>query len=157
MHLRSAKFFLLPVVILGLLVGFLIYQHGVNQPSAAPSSPGSLTAQEAWDRVQQGELTIVDVRRPEEWRQTGTPQGAVRLSFETHPGGPEGFTHDLATALGEDKTKPFAIICRTGNRTGLLLPFLQSKGFTAAKAIPEGMVGSSAGRGWLRHGLPIDS
>lgn len=155
MPMRSSKRFLLPALLLGVLVATLIYQHG-TQSSAAPLSAEHLTAREAWEQAQQGELTIVDIRRPEEWRQTGTPQGAIRLSFETHPAGPEGFVRDLSTALGDDRTKPFAIICRTGNRTGLLLPFLQANGFTAARAIPEGMVGSRAGRGWLRHDLPVD-
>ena len=155
MRLRSSKLFLLPILILGLLVAILVNQHG-PQPSASPTSGENLTAREAWDFAQQGQMTIVDIRRPDEWRQTGTPRGSIRLSFETHPGGPEGFVRDLSTALGEDRTRPFAIICRTGNRTGLLLPFLRDNGFTTAKAIPEGMAGSSHGRGWLRTDLPVD-
>jgi rhodanese-related sulfurtransferase len=115
-----------------------------------------LTAKAAWERSQQGELVIVDIRRPEEWRQTGTPQGAIRLSFEAHPKGPRGFLQDLEAALEGDKDRPFAIICRTGNRTGLLLPFLRANGFSAAMAIAEGMAGSRHGRGWLRGKLPLD-
>ena len=155
MRLRSSKRFLLPALCLGLLVATLIHQHQIPTLAAAHSAE-HLPARTAWELVRQGRLTIVDIRRPEEWRQTGTPRGAIRLSFETHPGGPAGFVHDLSQALGGDRTKPFAIICRTGNRTGLLLPFLQANGFIAARTIPEGMVGSRSGRGWLRHDLPLD-
>lgn len=152
---KSSSRYLIPAALLALLVAVLVF-HYAAQSSSTPATGENLTATAAWELVQEGELTIVDIRRPEEWRQSGTPQGAIRLSFETHPEGSEGFLRDLETALESDKTRPLAIICRTGNRTGLLLPFLHANGFTAAKAIPEGMAGSSHGRGWLRHGLPVD-
>jgi len=152
---KSLSRFLIPAVLLVLLVAVLIF-HYATQSSSTTASGEKLTANAAWELVQKEELAIVDIRRPEEWQQTGTPQGAIRLSFETHPEGPEGFLRDLETALESDKTRSFAIICRTGNRTGLLLPFLHANGFTKAQAIPEGMAGSSHGRGWLRHGLPLD-
>ncbi|WP_169732584.1 rhodanese-like domain-containing protein [Desulfonatronum lacustre] len=152
---KPSMWYLIPAALLALLVAVLIF-HYATQSSSTTASGENLTAKAAWELVQEGELSIVDIRRPEEWRQTGTPQGAIRLSFETHPEGPEGFLRDLEAALESDKTRPFAIICRTGNRTGLLLPFLHANGFTATRAIPEGMAGSSHGRGWLRHGLPLD-
>ena len=152
---KSSKRYLIPAVLLALLVAVLVF-HYAAQPSAPSASEEHLTVQAAWELLQQGELAIIDIRRAEEWRQTGTAQGAVRLSFEQHPEGPEGFIRDLTAVLDGDRTRPFAIICRTGNRTGLLLPFLHANGFTAALAIPEGMAGSSHGRGWLRHGLPVD-
>ncbi len=152
---KPSKRYLIPAAFLALLVAVLVFNYA-PQSSSTTVSEENLTATAAWEMVQEGELIIVDIRRPEEWQQTGTPQGAIRLSFETHPGGPEGFLRDLETALESNKTRPFAIICRTGNRTGLLLPFLHANGFTKARAIPEGMAGSSHGRGWLRHGLPLD-
>ncbi|WP_158269812.1 rhodanese-like domain-containing protein [Desulfonatronum sp. SC1] len=152
---KPSRRYLIPAAFLALLVAVLIF-HYATQSSPITVSGENLTAKAAWEQVQEGGLTIVDIRRPEEWRQTGTPQGAIRLSFETHPEGPEGFLRDLEAALESDKTSPFAIICRTGNRTGLLLPFLHANGFTEAQAIPEGMAGSSHGRGWLRHDLPVD-
>ncbi len=114
------------------------------------------TAQEAWNRLQNGEIMVVDIRRPEEWLQTGSPRNSLRLSFEQHPEGADGFLRDLNLALDGDKTKPLAIICRTGNRTKFLLPFLHANGFSGAMAIPEGMAGSSHGKGWLRNDLPVD-
>lgn len=154
-HPKSSRRFLIPAVLLALLVAVLIF-HYATQSSPTTASGENLTAKAAWEMVQEGELTIVDIRRAEEWRQTGTSQGAVRLSFEQHPEGPEGFIRDLSAVLEGDRSRPFAIICRTGNRTGLLLPFLHANGFSEAQAIPEGMAGSTHGRGWLRHGLPLD-
>ncbi|WP_051822429.1 rhodanese-like domain-containing protein [Desulfonatronum thiodismutans] len=154
-HPKPSTRFLIPAVLLAMLVAVLIFQYA-TQSSSTTVSGDNLTANAAWEMVQERKLTIVDIRRAEEWQQTGTPQDAIRLSFETHPQGPEGFLRDLEAALESDKTRPFAIICRTGNRTGLLLPFLHANGFTKAQAIPEGMTGSSHGRGWLRHGLPVD-
>ncbi|GAB6057321.1 rhodanese-like domain-containing protein [Desulfonatronum parangueonense] len=129
------------------------------QPAQSPATPNhsrNISAEQAWTLLQNAEIKIIDIRRPEEWQQTGTPQGSLRLSFEQHPGGSEGFLRDLQLALDGDKTKPFAIICRTGNRTAMLLSFLHANGFTAAMAIPEGIVGSSHGIGWIRSDLPLD-
>lgn len=130
-----------------------------HQPSAKHPHPGfseNITALRAWELLRDNQILIIDIRRPSEWRQTGSPRGALRLSFEEHPHGTEGFLRDLNQALHDDKTRPFAIICRTGNRTAQLLHFLHAKGFSGAMAIPEGMVGSSHGKGWLRNNLPVD-
>ncbi len=114
-----------------------------------------ISASEAFQRVQAGELKLVDIRRPDEWRQTGVAQGAIRLDMR-QPGGPQGFAEALLREVGGDWDTPVAIICRTGNRTTQLQQALRGLGFTQIYNVREGMAGSAAGPGWIRLGLPVE-
>lgn len=111
----------------------------------------TLSAPEALAAAQAGELTLVDIRTPQEWRQTGVAKGVVRIDMRD-----PGFDQALLAAVGGNKDAPIALICRTGNRTGRLLPRLQQQGFTHLYHIPEGMMGSAAGPGWIARGLPLE-
>ena len=120
------------------------------------SSGNTISVTEAWELLRDKKLIVLDVRTPAEWRSTGTPKGAVRLSFQAHPQGIDGFINDLDKALGDDRESAFAIICRTGSRTRRLAAYLREKGFSGVIDIPEGMAGSAQGRGWIRSDLPLD-
>lgn len=113
------------------------------------SAPEALAAMEA------GKLTLVDIRTPPEWRQTGVAKGAGRLNMQ-HPQGGQGFMNDLLKMVGGDKNAPIGLICRTGNRTTQVQKYLEAQGFTQVYNIKEGMAGSAAGPGWLRRGLPVE-
>jgi rhodanese-related sulfurtransferase len=122
----------------------------------AQSSLPSMTASEARELQQSGELVVIDIRQPEEWRETGMPEGAVGVSM-MHPEGGQGFLRDVLAAVGDDTETRVALICRTGNRTSQVLPALQRWGFTNAYHIPEGVAGSSFGPGWIPSGLPLQA
>lgn len=122
---------------------------------AAPQ-PLELSAPEARQRAAAGAVTLIDVRRPEEWRSTGTPEGAARIDM-LHPGGAEGFLNAVLTKVKGNRNAPIALICRTGNRSAQVQRFLQEQGFTRVFNVREGMAGSAAGPGWLERGLPIDA
>jgi len=114
-----------------------------------------LSAPDALAQADAGELTIVDIRTPQEWRQTGIGKGVERLDMR-HPGGPDGFVSEILARVDGDKTAPIGLICRTGNRSGHVQQVLLNNGFTQVFNIREGMVGSSAGPGWIRRGLPVE-
>jgi len=120
-----------------------------------PAAAQQLTAPEAYEAAHAGKLTIVDIRTPPEWKQTGVAQGAVLINM-LHPQGPTGFMNEVLQRVGGDKNAPIALICRTGNRTSQVLRYLRAQGFTNATDIPEGMAGSRAGPGWLKRGLPTE-
>ncbi len=103
-----------------------------------------------------GELTLVDIRTPEEWRLTGVARGAKLINM-AHPGGVEGFVSDVLAQVGGDTDAPIGLICRTGHRTTQIQRLLVERGFSQVYNITEGMVGSSAGPGWLERGLPIEA
>ena len=115
-------------------------------------SPGpELAAPEAYRRVQAGELTLVDIRRPEEWRQTGVAKGAIAIDMRN-----PAFAETLLQQVGGKRDAPIAIICRTGNRTTQMQQALRAAGFTQVYNVREGMAGSAAGPGWIRQGLPVE-
>ncbi len=133
-----------------LLLGIFYMFIGCVQ-AAAPS----LTAPEALDKLRAGELTLIDVRTPSEWRQTGVAPHALRIDMHD-PNGVDGFAEKVLTAVHGDQSAPIAVICRTGNRSSYTQQELMSRGFSHVFNIPEGMVGTKAGSGWIGHGLPVE-
>jgi rhodanese-related sulfurtransferase len=115
-----------------------------------------LSAPEAYAAAAAGRLVIIDIRTPEEWRETGVAKGAARIDM-LHPGGPQGFAGEVLRQVGGDRGAPIALICRTGNRTTRVGKALEQMGFTRVYNVKEGMIGSAAGPGWLRRGLPVES
>lgn len=115
----------------------------------------TLTAPEAFEQTKSGQVTLIDIRTPPEWRQTGVAEGAHRIDMR-HPKGPEGFVAEVLKEVDGDKNAPIALICRTGNRTTQVQKELMARGFTNVYNVKEGMVGSGAGPGWLKRGLPVE-
>ena len=112
--------------------------------------PEIMSAKDAHDMQKQGNLTIIDVRTPREWMRTGLAQGAHTLSLQD-----PGFVQHLFELIGEDRSRPLAIICATGNRSAMVQRFLLENGFSAITNIAEGMMGNFHAYGWIRSGLPV--
>jgi rhodanese-related sulfurtransferase len=131
---------------------------GTVQAQLTPPAPSALTtlsAVQAHERAQSGEVTLIDIRQPEEWRQTGVAQDVKRVSMR-QPGGGQAFAQAIYEASGRNLDAPIVLICRTGSRTSRLVPLLKEMGFTNVVDVPEGMLGSRAGPGWIARGLPVD-
>lgn len=111
-----------------------------------------LDAPTAFEKVQTGEIVLVDIRRPDEWAKTGTPQGSVALDMRR-----EDFTDELTHIVEGNTGAPIAVICARGVRSARLTNRLIEAGFTNILDVPEGMLGSAAGPGWLKRGLPLDT
>lgn len=112
---------------------------------------GVLSAAEASARAAAGELLIVDVRTPAEWRETGIPRGAARADIHD-----SGFLAQVGRIVGGDRSRPIAVICARGNRSARARQVLAAAGFAAVYDIREGMVGGAHGRGWLAGGQPTE-
>lgn len=67
-----------------------------------------ITAQEAKKRMDQGNVTIVDVRRTEEYQETHIP-GAILVPLDT-------IQDQMPQSLPE-KDAPLLVYCRSGNRS----------------------------------------
>lgn len=111
---------------------------------------GTISAPDAAAAVASGNLILVDIRRPDEWLKTGLPQGAVPLDMRR-----DDFPQALLVAMGGRKDQPVALICARGVRSGRISARLSEAGFTQVIDVSEGMLGSRAGPGWLRRGLPL--
>jgi len=98
--------------------------------------------------LEQG-VPIYDVRRPEEWRQTGVVQGSRLLTVvdANNRLNPE-FLPRFAAEVERDA--PVILICRTGNRTDTLARHLvQKMGYTKVYNVRDGIVR------WIREGHPV--
>ena len=114
----------------------------------------TLSPPEAHDQAKAGTLTLIDIRTPAEWRETGVPDGAIRITLP----GPQGADSFAAAALAHshgDHEAPIALICRSGNRSTFLQQQLEARGFTHVYNVQEGVAGGAAGPGWIKRGLPI--
>lgn len=124
--------------------------------ACSQDSGPTLTAPDAFAQAQAGKLTLIDIRRPDEWKQTGVAKDALQINM-AHPQGNAGFVAQVAAETGGNKKAPIGLICRTGNRTTQMQRVLKDAGFTQICNIKEGMVGSGAGPGWIARGLPVEA
>ena len=122
--------------------------------ACSQDSGPALAAPDAHAQAQAGQLTLIDIRRPDEWRQTGVAQGALRINM-AHPQGTTGFVRQVEAEVG-NRNAPIGLICRTGNRSTQMQQALTRAGFTKVYNIREGMAGSGAGPGWIKRGLPVE-
>ena len=86
-------------------------------------------------------VVIVDIRRAEEWKDTGIINGAKTITAFTKSGSlhPD-FQTDFTKLVSEPDT-PFVLYCRSGRRTGILRDALEtSMGFTKAMHLSGGIV-----------------
>ncbi|MEM7489058.1 MAG: rhodanese-like domain-containing protein [Pseudomonadota bacterium] len=98
------------------------------------------------------DLILVDIRRPDEWAETGIAEGATPLDMRR-----DDFLPALEALVDGDLDRRIALICARGVRSDRLSARLAETGFTRIVDVPEGMLGSGAGPGWLARGLPVVS
>jgi rhodanese-related sulfurtransferase len=101
------------------------------------------------DQLIESGVPVIDIRRPDEWRQTGVVAGSHRLTFvdeggRLKPGFLETFTQQFAP------DQPVVLICRTGNRTDVLARHLVERmGYTQVYNVRDGITE------WIRRGNPV--
>lgn len=84
-------------------------------------------------------IPLYDIRRPDEWRQTGVVKGSKRLTFVDGRGAlsPQFFP---SFSRQIDKDDPVILICRTGNRSDVLARHLIEKlGYTKVYNVRHGI------------------
>ncbi|MEE9494450.1 MAG: rhodanese-like domain-containing protein [Gammaproteobacteria bacterium] len=111
-----------------LIVGIIIFLSACNSSTttttaqAAASDP--LPQSGGYSNIENAKLdefihtgvTVVDIRRQEEWRQTGILEGSKTITFFDNNGQINPDFVPQFTAI-TDPEKPVILICRTGNRT----------------------------------------
>ena len=103
------------------------------------------------ERLMQQSVPVIDIRRPEEWRETGIVEGSLGMTFVDASGRVvPGFLETFGTAVSKDQ--PVVLICRTGNRTDVLARHLVERlGYSQVYNVREGIMG------WLGEGRPVSS
>lgn len=110
-----------------------------------------LDAPQAHAAAQQGDILLIDIRTPEEWANTGIGEGARPLDMRR-----PDFVAALDALAAGDRARPIALICARGVRSARVSKALTESGFSHIIDVPEGMLGSFAGPGWLKRGLPVE-
>lgn len=95
-------------------------------------------------------VIVIDIRREEEWRETGIIEGAHTITAFTEQGGlhPEFQQKFFSLVTGPDV--PVMLYCRTGSRTTSLgNALIDQVGFGDVTHLSEGIVG------WLENSHPV--
>lgn len=92
---------------------------------------------------------IIDIRRPEEWKQTGVVKGSILLTaFDARGQIVPDFPKAIQETVGKDE--PFILICRTGSRTGsLALPLAEQLGYKHVINATKGITS------WIKEGHQV--
>ena len=107
----------------------------------------SLSARKAREAASAGRLLFVDIRTPDEWRDTGLAEGAVALSID----GP-AFEVRIAGLRLDHPGKRIVLIDRTGAQAAATVQKLAGRGWRDLVALRGGMLGPG---GWLAEKLPV--
>ena len=94
-------------------------------------------------------ITLVDIRRPEEWRQTGIVKSSHTITlFDGNGRIVEDFVSKFSAIASPEK--PVALICRTGNRTRAASTMLiKQLGYKDVYNVTRGITD------WIRNGKPV--
>jgi rhodanese-related sulfurtransferase len=141
MDVRQMNF--VKILLINLLLGFSILMTTVSANAAQ-----TMTAPQALSAVESGQMVLLDIRSPEEWRETGIAAIATPLTMHN-----QEFLNGFQKIVEANPDKEIGIICATGGRTQWLQAELAKRGLKPVIDISEGMMGSKAGPGWIARKL----
>ena len=129
--------------------GWVVGERALAARPNGAGAPSALTPPEALDAIRAGTLVLVDVRHPDEWAETGIAEGAVPIDMRRHD-----FVEAVTAARG-GREVAIGVICARGVRSRRMAQRLAAAGIDGIVDVPEGMLGSRAGPGWLARDLPV--
>ena len=101
--------------------------------------------------LEPGSVTIIDLRRPDEWTKSGTIEGSHLVTFFDKRG-----RYDVEKWLSKvdaivDRGDPIALICERGVRSSSVADLLDKRlGFSQVLNVTEGMTD------WVKEGRPVE-
>lgn len=105
----------------------------------------TITVGQAYEGVTSGARILVDVRRLDEWNETGRPKGSFGVTLQD-----PAFVTKVSQLVEGDKDAAIAMSCRTGGRSLQGSNKLVAAGFTNVSNVEGGFLE------WEKQGLPID-
>jgi rhodanese-related sulfurtransferase len=107
---------------------------------SSSSSAVDLSVSEFSSKVAEAGVITLDVRTPGEFNE-GYIEGAKLIDFQSG-----NFESEIATL---DKTKTYAVYCRSGSRSGQAVKIMSDAGFTNIYNLDGGVID------WASAGLPL--
>lgn len=108
--------------------------HAASVPSVTPNEAATLVAE--------GKAVLVDVREPDEWKDTGVAAPATLLAKSDF----DGAQADWKPFLEKHRDQTVILYCRSGKRSGSVAKALAEKGYHVANA--------GGFEAWKSAGLP---
>ena len=116
---------------------------------SAPVTLGEATP-EALLQAQKDGVVIIDIRRNNEWRETGIIEGAETVTAFQASGQVDPDFLDSFRSVVPSPGTPVMLYCRTGSRTtGLGKALIEQLGFTDVTHLSDGITG------WIANGQPV--
>ncbi len=134
------------------VVTFLLATLAMTIPALSQefSPERDISVQDAFTKMQNQTLVMIDVRTEGEWRQSGIASGAVPISMLD----PQ-FLDKLAEVQAQNPGKTIAFICASGRRSTIVQTRLSNMGYKNIYSVYGGTTGSSRSPGWIAEGLPV--
>jgi rhodanese-related sulfurtransferase len=110
-------------------------------PSLAADQKGPRAVHAA---VAAGTMTLIDIRRPDEWQATGSAKGALRMSMLS-----PDFAARIKALQAAKPGQRIALICQAGVRSARLAKNLEAQGLTGLVDVIGGT------QLWIDQGLPL--
>jgi len=121
--------------VIAILASVLLLAGCSTSPSAM-----DLSVSEFSSKVTEAGVITLDVRTPGEFNE-GHIEGALLVDFQSG-----NFENEIASL---DKSKTYAVYCRSGNRSGQAVKVMSDAGFTDLYNLDGGVIG------WANAGLPL--
>jgi len=138
--------------VLAVLVGAAIAGTAALTLEGPPPAEATIAPPQAHARAKAGALTLIDLRTPREWRETGVPPHAATANFNALS--EEAFIARVEEIAENARAEPIALICARGGRSSRARETLLEAGFSRVVDVHEGMLGNASGPGWIDRGLP---
>ena len=132
----------------GLIPANSTLKFEVELVDVAKPKYSNIDNQKLKELIAQG-IPVYDIRREDEWKQTGVIEGSKKLTLFDARGGqnPEFFKAFTEEVKPDD---PVIIICRTGNRSSVLSKYLADKlGYKKVYNVRNGITR------WIADGNPV--
>jgi rhodanese-related sulfurtransferase len=121
--------------VIAILASVLLLAGCSTSPSAM-----DLSVSEFSSKVTEAGVITLDVRTPGEFNE-GHIEGALLVDFQSG-----NFENEIASL---DKSKTYAVYCRSGNRSGQAVKVMSDAGFTDLYNLDGGVID------WASAGLPL--
>jgi len=126
---------------------FVLLSLGLTSHAIAAGAAPTMGVKEARNATANASLILVDIRRPEEWQESGVGDVAHPLDM-TQP----QFFSQLMKLRNANPDAQIGLICATGVRSKALASYLIRNGVKNIVDVSAGMHGR---RGWLASKLPV--
>ncbi len=101
---------------------------------------------DANQKASMGDLTLVDVREPNEWAADGSPKDCYCIALQNSK-----FVDEVLLSVDNNKAASVAVVCRSGMRGEKAARLLLNAGFSDVVNVEGGMLR------WLSEKLPVTS